>query len=412
MNELSLNSKPSGTVTTSQRLFHTRIGISSFYLVAGLIFASWASRIPDIKVLLNLTDGDLGKILFAIPTGQLMMMFLSGYLVNKFGSRITLLISITMYALVLVFISFSNNFGTIFLVLFFFGTAANMINIALNTQACGLEALYNRNIMSSFHGLWSLGGLSGGIIGAIFVHAGQSILTHYTFIAIVCFILVAIGSRHLITNESTLKNNCEKNSKSLSKLDLPIILLGLIGFGGMFCEGTMFDWSSVYFATIVKPDESLVRLGYIAGMGTMTIGRFIADRFVSRYQAPTVLKFCGLLIISGLLLTVAFPYLITSTLGFMLVGLGISSIVPICYSVAGKSSSYSASIAITIVSSISFLGFMIGPPLIGLLSEATNLRIALAIASSFGLLIIIFADKYQSIKTEKYENRTLGNLGR
>lgn len=403
MNRLSLNSKFSGTGATGQKLFHTRIGISFFYLVSGLIFASWASRIPDIKTLLHLTDGDLGKVLFAIPTGQLTMMFLSGYLVNKFGSRITLLISIIIYAIVLVFISFSNNFGTIFLVLFFFGTAANMVNIALNTQACGLEALYGRNIMSSFHGLWSLGGLSGGIIGAVFVYMEYSIFTHYTFIAIVCILFVIVGSRHLITHESTPETNCEKSGRSLVKLDLPIILLGLIGFGGMFCEGTMFDWSNVYFATVVKPDESLVRLGYIAGMGTMTTGRFIADRFVARYHAPTVLKFCGLLIIAGLLLTVVFPYIITSTLGFMLVGLGISSIIPICYSQAGRLQGNSASIAITIVSSISFLGFMIGPPLIGLLSEATNLRIALAIASSFGLLIIIFADKFQSIKTKKYE---------
>ena len=190
MEELSLNSHTSEIKITGKGLFHKRIGISLFYLVSGLIFASWASRIPDIKVLLNLTDGDLGKILFAIPTGQLTMMFLSGYLVNKFGSRITLLISVIVYAIMLVIISFSDNFGTIFLTLFFFGAAANMVNIALNTQACGLEALYQRNIMSSFHGLWSLGGLSVGIIWAIFFTTGYSIPVPYTTIAFICLFLV------------------------------------------------------------------------------------------------------------------------------------------------------------------------------------------------------------------------------
>ena len=166
----------------------------------------------------------------------------------------------------------------------------------------------------------------------------------------------------------------------------------------MFCEGTMFDWSSVYFATVIKPEGAFIRLGYIASMGTMTLGRFIADRFVYRYQAPKVLTFCGLLITSGLLLATAFPNLIVATLGFMLIGLGVSSIVPICYSESGRVQNIPASVAITIVSSISFVGFMIGPPLMGLLSEATNLRVALGIASSFGILIVFFTRKFQTIK--------------
>lgn len=324
------------------------------------------------------------------------MMALSGYLVTKFGSRITLLISATMYAVALVLISFADGFGSIFFVLIFFGAAANMVNIALNTQASTLELLYDRHIMSSFHGLWSLGGLSGGIIGAVFASSGYSILTHFTVVAVVCVLIVIVGSRNLIPNEAKHEDAAGRERRPFFKPDTAIILLGLICFAGMFCEGTMFDWSSVYFASVVKPDESLVRLGYIAGMGTMTIGRFIADRYVSRYQASAVLKCCGLLIVSGLLLLSVFPNLVMSTLGFMLVGLGISSIVPICYSAAGRLKSVPASIAITIVSSISFLGFMIGPPLIGLLSEATTLRMAMGIASAFGVLIIIFAQRFQS----------------
>lgn len=404
MNRLSFNNKLSETETTTQQLFSTRVGISSFYLVSGLIFASWASRIPNFKALLNLTDGDLGKMLFAIPTGQLTMMFLSGYLVNKFGSRIILLISTIAYVITLMLIPLATNFWTMFLILFFFGMAANMVNIAVNTQACSLETLYERNIMSSFHGLWSLGGLLGGLIGAVLVHMEYSILTHYILIAVISIVSAIIMCRQLISEELILKTDCGKSHKFLIKLDLPIILLGLIGFCGMFCEGTMFDWSSVYFETIIKPDESFIRLGYIASMGTMTIGRFIADKFVFRYQDPTVLKFCGLFITAGLLLAIIFPHLIISTFGFMLVGLGVSSIVPICYSTAGRLQSISASIAITVVSSISFLGFMIGPPLIGLLSEVTNLRIALGVSSLFGLLIVIFTNKFQILKVRKYEN--------
>ena len=160
--------------------------------------------------------------------------------------------------------------------------------------------------------------------------------------------------------------------------------------------GTVYDWSGVYFSTVVKPDDAFIRAGYVAGMGAMTLGRFLADGFVTKYGASKVLKMCGLLILGGLLLAVIFPYLITATLGFLLVGFGISSSVPICYSIAGKLGTIKASIAITIVSSISFFGFLIGPPVIGWLSEATNLRVALGMAACLGLMIAYTAKKVVS----------------
>ena len=363
----------------------------------GLIFASWASRIPDIKTNLNLSDGQLGQVLFAMPLGQLMMMVVSGYLVNKFGSRIILIFAMILYGIILTFIALASNFAMLFFALFLFGIASNMANIAVNTQAVSLEALYKRNIMSSFHGLWSLGGLTGGILGAIFAETTFSIFTHFTIILVLGIVGIIFFSKDLLPQD--IKSLDEgKTKKTKFKLDSAIIILGLIGFGSMFCEGTMFDWSSVYFSTIIKPDEAFVRMGYIASMGAMTFGRFVADRFVNKYDASKVLKFCGILITSGLLLATISPGLIVSTFGFLLIGLGVSSIVPICYSTAGKLKTISASIAITAVSSISFLGFMIGPPLIGLVSEATDLRIALMLASVFGILILFLSQKYKTIK--------------
>lgn len=382
---------------TQQKLPRIRLSIFYFYFIMGLIFASWASRIPDIKSSLHLNDGQLGQVLFAMPLGQLMMMVVSGYLVNKFGSRIILITAMTLYGIALTLIPQANSFVQLFLILFLFGITSNMANIAVNTQAVSLEALYKRNIMSSFHGLWSLGGLTGGILGAVFAETKFSIFTHLVIILILGVIGIIIFSRGLLVQD--IKENSDaKTSKKAFKLDSAIIILGLIGFGSMFCEGTMFDWSSVYFSTIIKPDETFVRMGYIASMGAMTFGRFVADRFVNRYQVSVVLRFCGILITSGLLLATIAPGLIISTFGFLLIGLGVSSIVPICYSAAGKLKTMSASIAITAVSSISFLGFMIGPPLIGLLSEITNLRIALLSASSFSILIIILSYQYKSIK--------------
>ncbi len=378
---------------TNKELRHKRLAVAAYYFVPGAVFASWASRIPDVKHILHLSNGQLGSVLFAIPIGQLLMMAFSGILVSKFGSKKMLVLSEVLYAAVLVGIGCSSSVVHLILALVGFGMMANLMNIATNTQACLVEKMYGRNIMSSFHGLWSLGGFAGGIIGAVFANTLLPIEVHFGSILAMSLLIVALGFRHLV-NDATAQAEEEDVPKfSFKAIDPILFLLGLMGFAGMFCEGTVYDWSSVYFSSVVKPDEAFIRAGYVAGMGAMTLGRFLADGFVTKYGPSRVLKTCGGLIVGGLWLAAALPYLIPATLGFLLVGLGISSSVPICYSIAGKLGTIKASIAITIVSSISFFGFLVGPPVIGWLSEATGLRIALSIAACLGIMIALLAGR-------------------
>ena len=370
-----------------------RIAVAAYYFVPGVVFASWASRIPDVKQLLHLSNGQLGSVLFAIPIGQLAMMAFSGILVSKFGSKKMLVLAELLYALVLFGIGCSHTVVHLIIALVGFGMMANLMNIATNTQACFVEKMYGRNIMSSFHGLWSLGGFAGGIIGAVFANTVLPISVHFGSILLMSIIVIVLGLRYLVNDETAKAEEEDVPKFSFKTIDPTLFLLGLMGFGGMFCEGTVYDWSSVYFSSVVKPDEAFIRAGYVAGMGAMTLGRFLADGFVTKYGPAKVLKTCGALIVVGLLLAATLPYLVPATLGFLLVGLGISSSVPICYSIAGKLGTIKASIAITIVSSISFFGFLVGPPVIGWLSELSNLRIALCIAACFGLFIAFIAGK-------------------
>ncbi len=370
-----------------------RVAVAAYYFVPGMVFASWASRIPDVKHLLHLGNGQLGSVLFAIPIGQVLMMTFSGILVSKFGSKKMLVLSEVLYAFSLFCIGCCTTVFHLILGLVALGMMANLMNIATNTQACLVEKLYGRNIMSSFHGLWSLGGFSGGIVGAVFANTGLPIKVHFGSILAVGLIVVALGFRYLVNDETAQAEEEDVPKFSFRAIDPVLFLLGLMGFAGMFCEGTVYDWSGVYFSSVVKPDEVFVRAGYVAGMGAMTLGRFMADGFVTKYGPSRVLKVCGGLIVVGLWLAAVLPYLIPATLGFLLVGVGISSSVPICYSIAGKLGTMKASIAITIVSSISFFGFLVGPPVIGWFSEATNLRIAISIAACLGLMIAYLAVK-------------------
>ena len=374
-------------------LARKRVAVAAYYFVPGAVFASWASRIPDVKHLLNLSDGQLGSVLFAIPVGQLLMMAFSGILVTKFGSRRMLVLCELLYALALLCIGFSGSVFHLIVSLVAFGMMANLMNIATNTQACLLEKMYGRNIMSSFHGLWSLGGFAGGIVGSLFANTCLPISVHFGSVLLMSVVVIGVCFRYLVDDRMAAAEEEDVPKFSFRSIDPVLFLLGLMGFGGMFCEGTVYDWSGVYFSSVVKPDEAFVRAGYVAGMGAMTLGRFLADGFVTKYGPSKVLKTCGALIVAGLWLAAAFPCLVAATLGFLLVGFGISSSVPICYSLAGRLGTMKASIALTIVSSISFFGFLVGPPVIGWLSEATGLRVALSVAACFGLFIAFIAGR-------------------
>ena len=169
------------------------------------------------------------------------------------------------------------------------------------------------------------------------------------------------------------------------------LLLGLIAFGSMACEGTMFDWSGVYFETVIRPPKELIRLGYIAFMCTMACGRFTADRLVTRFGAIRVIRASGIVIATGLLLSVLFPHLTTATLGFLLVGFGTSSVVPLCYSLAGRSKTMLPGVALATVSTIGFFGFLLGPPVIGFIAHALNLRWSFALIALIGLTTTVAA---------------------
>src|SRR5262245_9729548 len=147
-----------------------RLSIGAFFFIAGLCFASWASRIPDIKQQLQLSDGGLGAVLFALPVGLMVSLPFSGWLVHHFGSRKMVLLAAILYPLILCNIGLVQQTWQLVVVLFAFGLMGNLFNIAVNTQAVSLEVLYGRSIMASFHGIWSLAGFTGASIGTLMIN--------------------------------------------------------------------------------------------------------------------------------------------------------------------------------------------------------------------------------------------------
>jgi MFS family permease len=367
----------------------TRIAVSALFFLTGLCFSSWASRIPDIQLALHLNDAGLGGVLLALPAGSIISLPIAGVLVSKYGSRQVLLIAAVTYAAVLPVLGLANNSWELSIFLVFFGFFGNLANIAVNTQAVGVEAMYGRSIMASFHGLWSVAGFTGAAIGTVMT--GLHLVPVYHFLIITA---IAWGIILVTMNRLVLRVPNENNAPSLfGKPDAFLLTLGIIAMCSMICEGTMFDWSGVYFRRVLEVRPGLSGAGYAAFMSTMASGRFIADRLTTKFGIKKMLLLSGTLTASGLMVAVIFPYFLPAMFGFMLVGAGVSAVVPLVYSAAGRSAVLPPGMALATVSTIGYLGFLFGPPLIGFVAQASSLGIAFMMIAVMGAAIAIMSSR-------------------
>jgi MFS family permease len=365
-----------------------RIAVSCFFFLAGLCFSSWASRIPDIRLKLHLDNAALGAVLLGLPAGLLTSLPLAGWLVARFGSRPIALFAALLYAITLPSLGLADAPWQLVTCLFVFGMGGNLLNISMNTQAIGTEALYGRTIMASYHGIWSVAGFSGAAIGTLFIRLGWLPYQHFIVITTLAWLIVAVTSGQLLAQDA---NTGGEDRPIFAWPDRSLINLGMIAFCSMICEGAMFDWSGVYFQKVIQPPHGLVAIGYTAFMSTMASGRFLGDWLATKWGIRRILQISGTLTAAGLLTAILFPWLFPALAGFLLVGAGVSSVVPLVYSAAGRSKVLSPGVALAAVSTIGYLGFLVGPPFIGFIAQAFNLRVSLGLIAVLGSVIVLMA---------------------
>ena len=376
--------------------FALRVSVSAMFFISGLCFASWASRIPAIKQYLHLSEAALGGVLLAIPSGLMCSLPFIGWIIPKIGSRKLLIISITLYGILLVCIGTAQDVFQLVAWLFCYGFVGNAANIAFNTQAVAAERLYSKPIMATFHGIWSIAGFIGAGI-AIFMIGNHIIpLHHFIFILILMVTGTIITARNLTDDSGNLQSGDTPVVLSIRerlRLMSPLLKLGIIAFCSMICEGAMVDWSGVYFKNVINAQAGWIGAGYFAFMSTMAAGRFIADRFAGKYGLKRTLQLSGLLTATGLLISVLFPQLFPSLFGFMLVGAGVSSVVPMIYSSAGKTPNMSPGVALAAVSTIGFSGLLIGPAIIGFIAGIATLRASFLLIACMGMCVAILSTR-------------------
>ena len=361
---------------------NARIATNILFFLCGISFASWASRIPDVKEFLNLSDAALGSVLFAMPIGSLTALPLAGVVIGKFGSRKITLFAMLIYLLALPLLGLAKTPISLAMALFIFGFGSDMLNISMNVQAVNVEKIQNRSIMSSFHAIFSVGFMVGAGLGGLIAKQGINTFQHLTAIGMIDAVMGISVYRFLIVQDQ----KSDKASPLFALPDKSLMLLGIIAFCGMLSEGAMADWSVLYYKQVLNNPQGFTTAGFTAFSVAMVMGRIFGDRIVQSIGLRKTLLINCLIVFLGMsiALIVRNPYVIV--LGFGVTGLGLSTIVPLIYSEAGHSKTMSAGVALAAISTVGIVGFLIGPVMIGYLSEFSSLRTALSSLIVLGLV--------------------------
>ncbi len=372
---------------------YSRIAISSYFYMLGFIFSSWASRIPQVKDKFQLNEAELGAVLFMLPLGALAALPFSGWLVHKLSSKWMSIVTALVYTVLLYLIATATTIFSLSVVLFGFGLIGNFGNISMNTQGISIQHQINKPILSSLHAMWSIGAFSAAAVSGWTMRMGYSTTIHFLIVSLMAAFIIIVGSFHLIPDEGL----GDETSKVFVLPNRKLVLLGIICFCVAMSEGAMADWSSLYYRQIIHQLNTISTTGYTAFAMCMAAGRLAGDRLVQSFKHATVLKANGILILTGMTLSLSFDYPMTVMIGFALVGFGVSSVIPIVYMLAAKSKDMAPSAALAAVSSVGFTGFLVGPPLIGFIAHEIGLRMALIIVALLGAMIFLLSKKVKTV---------------
>jgi predicted MFS family arabinose efflux permease len=361
-----------------------RLAVLVAFFVNGALLAAWVSRIPAIQIKLDLSEGELGIVLLGMGVGVLVALSLAGGIIGRFGSRFVTIAGAIAMCIFLPLLALAPNATALWVALFLFGMAISTMDVAMNDQAVMVEQRSNKPLMSSFHASWSIGTLTGALLGAGIAWLSLGSLTHFILAAILFFTLIALVARFLLPTEGR-----KEEGESIFRLPPRVVWpLGAIAFCAAIGEGAMADWSGVYLSRTIHTTAAFAALGFAAFSLTMTIGRLLGDWLATRFNPTLVVRFGGLLAFVGIMAAIIITEPAVVLLGFAAVGLGIANVVPLSFSAAGKLPNLPAGVGIAGVAAIGYAGFLAGPPFIGLIAEATSLRIALlTVAALVGTLI-------------------------
>jgi len=363
-----------------------RLAVAAVFLANGIIMGTWAAQIPLVEERLAIRHSTLGVALFAMALGALVAMPLTGPAVARFGSAL-----VTRVATAVLFVAFllpilAPNAPMLMAALFIFGAINGTMDVAMNAHAVAVERHIEKPVMSSFHGMWSLGGLIGSGIAALLL----PLLSAFGEAGL----MVAVGAVLAIVALFFLLPAAADGPVETTTIALPsraTIGLGALCFLSMMSEGAIIDWAALHLKGSLELGAGLAATGFAFYAASMAASRFSGDRLRSRFGAIDLVRASALVAAAGLTIALVSPWPIVAFIGFALVGLGLANLVPVFFGAAGRIPGQSAGASIAAVATVGYSGFVVGPPFIGFVADLTSLAIALGLIVLACLAIAVFA---------------------
>jgi len=354
------------------------------FLLHGLIVSTWVSRIPAVQGSLGLTNAQLGLCLLGTAVGSVVAVPLTGWLVTRYGSKRVTMWSTVGFSLALIMPGLAINAATLFGSLSVFGAMAGANDVSINSQAVSMEAALGEPTMSRFHAMFSVGGMIGASLGGLVAAREVPPSVHF-IIASAFFLLIAVFTAPLLLDAN---DNIGPRSSGLALRRVPPVLLTLtvIGFCMFLSEGAMADWIAVYLKQVLIAGPGVAAAGYAVFSAGMAVFRLLGDAITARLGPVRTVRAGALVAAAGLALALAAHSPGWARPGFALTGAGFSVIVPVVFGAGGRLRSIPRGAGIAIVSGSGYIGFLLGPPLIGLLAQQTSLRSALLLVVALSLL--------------------------
>ena len=365
-------------------------GIKTIFLVCGLAISSWAPMVPFAKERLNLNDADLGLLLLCLGAGAICLMPVSGLFSQKYGSRKVILFASFLMAATLPLLLIIKSILWMAVALFMFGAAVGTVDVAMNAHGVQVQNLSGKSIMSSFHGLFSIGGLLGSLgLGAL-MKAGLDPIVAASSIAVLLVSIVITQYKSLLDHGMEMAANKQHslatqkdNNSSSSWLNSSVLFLGAMCFILFLSEGAMLDWSAVYLKENREIDNELSGIGYAAFSIAMAMMRLVGDKLVSHFSGKKVVVAGSIVAAIGILIIILVPSLIVTLVGFILLGIGAANVVPVFIGEGGRLKSVSALTAIPAITTIGYAGQLAGPALLGFIAHYFSL------ATAFGVIAVL-----------------------
>lgn len=340
------------------------------FFIAGFSVAAWAPLVPYAKARLGLNDGALGLLLLCLGVGSIIAMPLAGILAARFGCRLVLVMSSVLVCICLPLLATVSSLPLLIVTLFVFGASMGALDCTANTQAIIVERASGRTMMSGFHGLFSLGGIASAASVSGLLGAGASpLIAMWVVVAIIGIALIK-ASPHFLTYGS------ESKGPAFAVPHGTVLFIGLLCMTVFLTEGAMLDWSAVFLSSMRGVDPAYAGLGYAVFALTMTLGRLFGDAIVRRVGANRMIILGGLCASAGLTLATVIPTWEATLLGYALVGVGCSNIVPVLYSAIGRQTVMPEHVAVPAVTTLGYGGILAGPAVIGFIAHASSLNLA------------------------------------